>query len=129
MKECNSCAKCCIKYSNGRLSATSFEIEYWEVFRPDIAEYVRDGKIWFDPKSGEDIELCPWLRVTSDESSEHFTANCAIYHDRPDDCKIYPVNLAEMVKDGCEMIEEKDLEDLNKAQKMLDKIMADSRPE
>ncbi|HHJ18661.1 MAG TPA: YkgJ family cysteine cluster protein, partial [Gammaproteobacteria bacterium] len=28
MKECNQCGKCCIKYSDGGLSASSSEIEF-----------------------------------------------------------------------------------------------------
>ena len=53
---------------------------------------------------------------------------CRIYHDRPEDCKHYPVSIAEMVRDGCGMIEVRDLDAPKKAQLMLDRIMADSRP-
>lgn len=133
MKPCNSCGKCCIKYSNGDLSATPFEIEYWEIFRPNIAEYVDDGKIWIDPKTGKNIALCPWLTVVSgnisDKGGDQLRVSCDIYHDRPDDCRIYPVTITEMIKDGCEMIESKDIKDPVKAQKALDILMADSRPE
>jgi Fe-S-cluster containining protein len=53
---------------------------------------------------------------------------CRIYHDRPDDCKHYPVNIEQMVMDECEMLEVRDLADSNQAQSTLDKIMSDSRP-
>jgi hypothetical protein len=33
-----------------------------------------------------------------------------------------------MVRDGCEMLERRDLADLKRAQKKLDEIMIDSRP-
>ena len=126
MKTCNSCGKCCIKYSNGALSASEAEIELWEVFNPDIAQYVRDGEIWADPSSGKLFELCPFLRKTTDvKSVEKYT--CDIYFDRPDDCKYYPSNVREMIADECEMIEESDLLDLKKAQTKLDVIMIDSR--
>jgi Fe-S-cluster containining protein len=124
MKSCNSCGKCCTKYSNGRLSASADEIEYWEVFRPDIARYVRDGRIWFDPDSGEEITLCPFLN----KKSENFYT-CDIYHDRPEDCRFYPVTIAEMIRDECEMLDAKDLIKPDLAQKALDILMADSRPE
>jgi len=123
MKACNSCGKCCTKYSNGKLSATAVEIEYWEIFRPDIARYVRDGKIWFDPDSGEEITLCPFLRK---QSESFFT--CDIYHDRPEDCQFYPVTISEMIRDECEMLEKKDLTNSDRAQKALDTLMVDSRP-
>ncbi|NRA60195.1 MAG: YkgJ family cysteine cluster protein [Psychrobium sp.] len=126
MKSCNSCGKCCIKYSNGALSASQAEIEMWELFNPDIAEYVRDGEIWADPGTGKLFELCPFLRkTTSTKSVVQYT--CDIYYDRPDDCKYYPSNVQEMINDECEMIEAIDLVNLKKSQKALDIIMIDSR--
>ena len=95
MKECNQCGKCCIKYSNGMLSASASEIDYWENYRPDIYRFVKDGNIWFDPDSGEPITLCPWLRKAPD-SNKYF---CDIYLDRPNDCHYYPVTIDEMVID------------------------------
>jgi Fe-S-cluster containining protein len=127
VKECNSCGKCCIKYSNGALSASKQEIELWEVFTPTIAEYVHKGKIWADPKTGKLLELCPFLRLEKAGTKAQVKYSCDIYFDRPDDCKYYPSNVAEMITDGCEMIEPSDLKDLNKAQKRLDIIMSDSR--
>ncbi len=126
MKDCNSCGKCCIKYSNGALSASKQEIELWEIFNPDIAEYVNKGEIWADPESGKLLELCPFLRRESGGGkTEKYT--CDIYFDRPDDCKYYPSNVQEMILDECEMIEPSDLKDLKKAQAKLDIIMSDSR--
>jgi len=124
IKECNSCGKCCIKYSNGQLSASTDEIEYWNVFRPDIAEYVSNGKIWSTPETGKLIELCPWLRKAPDSK----VYRCDIYYDRPEDCQFYPSTIAEMIRDECEMLEDKDITNPKKAQQALDKIMADSRP-
>jgi Fe-S-cluster containining protein len=124
MKECNQCGKCCTKYSNGGLSASANEIEYWDNFRPDIYRYVSDGKIWVNPDTGKQIELCPWLRKLPDQNKY----TCNIYYDRPDDCKYYPVTIEQMVKDECEMLEPQDLLKLKQAQKTLDKLMADSRP-
>ncbi|MBV1905167.1 MAG: YkgJ family cysteine cluster protein [Pseudomonadales bacterium] len=124
MKECNSCGKCCTVYGSGGLSATQSEIQYWEVFRPDIARYVRGDHIWMNPSDGQQLERCPWL-------SKHPTADkylCAIYYDRPDDCKHYPVTIEQMIEDECEMLEVRDLHNLRKAQKDLDKLMIDSRP-
>ena len=124
MKDCNQCGKCCIKYSNGGLTASKSEMELWEVFRPHISEYVRDGKLWMDPATGEQITLCPWLR--KEPNKEIYT--CDIYFDRPEDCRHYPTSIEEMVNDECEMIEVLDLKNPKKAQITLDKLMADSRP-
>ena len=124
MKDCSQCGKCCVKYSNGGLSASTSEIELWEIFKPDIYQYVRDGKIWVDPQTGEQIERCPWLRKTLNQ--EIYT--CDIYYDRPDDCKHYPVTIEQMVKDECEMLEANDRAKPKQAQITLDKLMVDSRP-
>ena len=124
MKDCNQCGKCCINYSDGGLYASASEIEYWEIFRPDIYRYVSKGKIWVSPSTGKQMVRCPWLRQLPNQ--DKYT--CDIYYDRPDDCKQYPVAIDQMVKDGCEMLEVQDLAKPKQAQKSLDKLMADSRP-
>jgi Fe-S-cluster containining protein len=124
MKECNQCGKCCIHYSDGGLSVTDDEISFWEACRPEIAEYVKKGEIWFDPSTGERLTICPFLK--QDDTSKKY--GCSIYFDRPDDCKHYPVTVTQMVQDDCEMIEPEDLKDTKKAQITLDNIMIDSRP-
>ena len=75
-----------------------------------------------DPDTGKQIELCPWLRKAPKQNKY----TCEIYFDRPDDCRFYPSTLDEMVADGCEMIEEKDLVNPKQGQKALDNIMQDS---
>ena len=124
MKECNSCGKCCTKYSDGGLSASASEIEYWDSHRPDIYRYVSGGNIWMSPDTGKQIKLCPWLKKIPDQNKYM----CEIYYDRPDDCKVYPVTIDQMVMDECEMLEEKDLANPKQAQKTLNELMADSRP-
>jgi len=118
MKACNSCGKCCVKYSDGRLSASEEDIALWESLRPDIAEFVSEGKIWFDPKTGEPIRRCPWL-VDDPKSGRYL---CNIYFDRPEDCRVYPSSLTEMINDDCEMLENGDLDDLDRAQSQLNKF-------
>lgn len=124
MKDCNQCGKCCIKYSNGGLSATTQEIEMWELFNPTIIEYVQNGEIWADPTTGKLLQRCPWLR----KSPHQALYTCDIYHDRPDDCRLYPTSINEMINDDCEMIEVQDIKNPNKAQKQLDQLMVASRP-
>lgn len=122
MRNCNQCGKCCINYSDGGLSATKDEIEFWEIFRPEIYRFVQAGKIWMDPATGKQLSLCPWLKKSLDNKY-----NCEIYHDRPEDCKQYPITVSQMVQDECEMLESKDLKDAKRAQVTLDKLMFASR--
>ncbi|HHX8512483.1 TPA: YkgJ family cysteine cluster protein [Vibrio diabolicus] len=129
MKDCNQCGKCCIKYGDGDLTATQEEINLWELFNPDIFEYVKDGKIWFDPETKEQLHRCPFLEIApKTKAGEKDKYTCSIYLDRPEDCRHYPSLIDEMVRDECEMIEVVDLENLKKAQKQLDKLMSSSRP-
>ena len=129
MKDCNQCGKCCIKYGDGDLSATQEEIDLWEIFNPEIFEFVKHNEIWFDPQSGLRLTRCPFLDIAPKASpSEKDKYTCSIYLDRPEDCRHYPSLIAEMVRDGCEMIEITDLAKPKKAQVKLDLLMQDSRP-
>ncbi|MEH6712471.1 zinc/iron-chelating domain-containing protein [Paraglaciecola polaris] len=132
MKECTQCGKCCTKYSDGGLSASDEEIDMWQLFRPDIAEYVKNGLIWMDPQSKKQLTLCPFLRKIPVPATDTHAAKeiytCDIYYDRPDDCKYYPVTIKQMLNDECEMLEDADLKDPQKAQQSLDLLMEDSRP-
>ena len=116
MKACNSCGKCCIKYSNGGLSASQADIDLWASLRPTLSSYVRDGKIWMDPDSGKQLELCPWLRKEPNQSEYR----CAIYFDRPEDCRVYPATVDDMIKDECEMLEDQDLKDLKRTRTLFE---------
>ena len=123
MKACNQCGKCCINYSDGGLSASREEINWWETFRPNISKYVAEGKIWMDPDTGQQLKRCPWLSELPEKKY-----SCSIYHDRPEDCRHYPVEISQMLQDDCEMLELRDITDHREAQKKLDKIMSASRP-
>lgn len=107
-----------MKYSNGGLNPSSTDLETWENLRPDIHKYVHKGKIWADPKTHAQLELCPWLR----QEAPNAAYTCAIYYDRPEDCRLYPATVSDMIKDGCEMLESKDRANLKLAQIELDRL-------
>jgi len=123
VKDCNQCGKCCVIYADGGLSASDKEIDAWEANRPDIFRYVSDGEIWVDPKTGQQLRYCPWLKKLPDKAKY----TCSIYDDRPNDCRFYPANIDEMLRDECEMLEPRDLANPDLAQKTLDDLMAESR--
>ncbi len=124
MKDCNQCGKCCTNYGGSGLSASASEIDWWETNRPEIARYVRDGEIWISPVTGKRTERCPWLQKLPNLNKY----SCRIYHDRPEDCRVYPVEIEQMITDDCEMLEARDLTNPIRAQSKLDNLMADSRP-
>lgn len=118
MKPCNACGKCCVKYGDGQLSASQEDIDLWGSMRPDVASYSKNGEIWFSPETGERLTVCPWLKKV--ENTRFF--HCEIYLDRPEDCRIYPATVTDMIKDDCEMLEEGDLGNLKQANITLSQI-------
>jgi len=100
------------------------EIDWWEDHRPEIFDYTSGGKIWISPTTGKQMLRCPWLRKLPGQKKYI----CRIYFDRPEDCRHYPVDIDQMVRDECEMLEPRDLANPKKAQRDLDILMSDSRP-
>lgn len=129
MKECNQCGKCCIKYGASDLAVTQEELELWEIFNPDIFKFVKNNQIWFDPESGLSLQECPFLEIEpKKKNTDPNKYTCSIYLDRPEDCRLYPSRVDEMIRDECQMIEISDLNNPQKAQIKLDLLMEDSRP-
>ncbi len=122
MKKCTQCGKCCINYSEGGLTASDDELEFWRSYRPHIHQYVKNDALWFDPQTGQPLSVCPFLKKSGQLYS------CDIYEDRPEDCRFYPVTIDQMVRDECEMLEHSDLLNVKRAQIKLDILMEDSRP-
>ncbi|MBU2870582.1 YkgJ family cysteine cluster protein [Colwellia sp. E2M01] len=121
MKDCNQCGKCCIKYGGGDLAASQEEIDLWEIFNPEIFDYVKKNEIWFDPKTGAKLSRCPFLEVTTENAPTAVNIyTCSIYINRPEDCRVYPSLITEMIKDDCEMIEITDLNNLDQAQTLIE---------
>ncbi|PHS16306.1 MAG: zinc/iron-chelating domain-containing protein [Kangiella sp.] len=128
MKDCNQCGKCCIKYGGGDLSASKEEIDQWEIFQPNLFQYVKNYEIWFDPETGSKFERCPFLEIVAKtDVLAPIKYTCSIYLNRPEDCRHYPSLISEMIKDECEMIGIKDIAKPKQAKMMLDLLMKDSR--
>ena len=57
MRDCNQCGKCCTHYSDGGLSASESEIDWWETNRPEIFSYVSGGEIWIYTLNNSPIDI------------------------------------------------------------------------
>lgn len=125
MKDCNQCGKCCIKYGGSDLAITDREIDQWEQHNPEIFKYVKDNEIWFDPESGVRLDTCPFLIKQPATNHPITKYTCSIYLHRPDDCRQYPTLINEMIRDGCEMIEERDLLYPGDAQRKLELLKSE----
>ena len=110
MRPCTQCGKCCLKYSAGAGlgSATECDVELWELEAPEILAYTDFmlHDLWISPVTGEEMNRCPWLRKFPRKEKY----KCRIYKYRPEACQGYPVSIDQMIRDGCEMLEQGDLE-------------------
>ncbi len=108
MKPCNLCGKCC-KYGEGSGlgSASRSDVIRWQKHRPDILEYAPPPihELWISPVTGEETRRCPWLRKLPKQNS--FV--CRIHEFKPDVCRNYPLDIAQMIADKCEMLEPGDM--------------------
>jgi Fe-S-cluster containining protein len=106
MRPCTQCGKCCEKYGagSGLGSATEADLERLD-YRPDVLRYISLGDLWISPVTGEETRRCPWLRKLPNQDK----FKCRIHDVRPDVCRNYPVDVEQMIRDGCEMLEEADL--------------------
>lgn len=124
MIQCNQCGKCCLKYGGGRLGSVSqSEMDCWEANRPEVLDYVVHSDMWVSPRTGEELARCPWLRKLPNREKY----KCRIHEVHPEACNGYPVNIQQMIDDGCEMIEEDDLlKPRNELERDLDKLRNES---
>ena len=108
MQDCNQCGKCCLKYKGGAWlgSATDQDRLFWQVFRPDILEYLgHENELWVSPVTGLKMRRCPWLRKLPRQDKY----NCRIHRFRPEVCRNFPIDVEQMIQMDCEMLEEGDL--------------------
>jgi len=53
--------------------------------------------IWVNPKTGEDVRRCPWLRKV--RGSDRYV--CRIHDLKPEHCRKYPKSRRHAVETGC----------------------------
>ena len=87
--------------------ATEEDIHLWEENgREDILKWVDpisigDGHyvydIWINPKTGDDVDRCPWLRKLPNQNKYI----CRIHDVKPNHCRNYPRSKEHAEKTGC----------------------------
>jgi Fe-S-cluster containining protein len=86
--------------------ASETDVRRWEeAGRYDILEWVASiavGEsyiydIWINPKTGEDVPRCPWLRKV--RGADRYV--CRIHDLKPDHCRRYPQSREHAAKTGC----------------------------
>ena len=105
---CKQCGNCCINLHDAyQHSVDQSDIDMWEDnFRDDILEWVHPIElgggeciydIWVNPKTGDDVARCPWLRKLPGKEKY----KCKIHDVKPRVCREYPKSKQHANKTGC----------------------------
>lgn len=100
---CKQCGNCCLNLDGYYTCATKNDIRMWEENgRNDILRWVDkvgDGiyDIWINPRTGDDVSRCPWLR----KLPQHEKYICRIHDMKPEVCKDYPISKNHAEVTGC----------------------------
>jgi len=105
--QCRQCGQCCLNLGDAFATcATEADVARWAAAgREDILAWVEvvaigDGRVydlWINPKTGEDVERCPWLRKI--RGTERYM--CRIHDLKPDHCRRYPQSREHAAETGC----------------------------
>lgn len=106
--KCIQCGNCCLNLSDAfQTSVSGEDIALWRVKgRFDILDWVDpipvgDGNyvydIWINPKTGDDVFRCPWLRKLPKQDKYI----CRIHDVKPEHCRNYPRSKKHAEETGC----------------------------
>lgn len=104
---CKQCGNCCLNLDAHSTSVGEDDIRQWEkAGRADILEwvyYLPIGEdtfiydIWFSPRTGEEVDRCPWLRKLPKKDKYV----CRIHNLKPRLCREYPKSRRHAERTGC----------------------------
>ena len=106
--KCRQCGHCCLNLTGAfEACASEDDILLWEAHgREDILEWVdviplgedhRVYDIWVNPRTGEDVTRCPWLRKLPRQNKYI----CRIHEVKPEHCLEYPLSRDHAERTGC----------------------------
>jgi uncharacterized protein len=103
---CKRCGNCCINLNAFSTCVSEEDIGHWEeAGRSDILEWVFFMQIgdsfvydiWFNPKTGDEVQRCPWLRKLPKKNKYI----CRIHNLKPRLCREYPKSREHAERTGC----------------------------
>ena len=97
---CKQCGHCCIDITGAYCTCVCEEDrERWEEEeeRWDILDYIIAGDLWINPRTGEDISRCPWIRKLPNKDKYI----CRIHDTKPKHCRDYPLSKKHALRTGC----------------------------
>ena len=104
--KCKQCGNCCLNLNAFYSCASEADVKRWEeTGRYDILEWDDpvdfgdhwEHDIWINPRTGDDVSRCPWLRKLPGKDKYV----CRIHDVKPDLCRNYPLSREHAAKTGC----------------------------
>ncbi len=106
--KCKQCGNCCLNLNDAfQTSVLKEDIELWKrEGRDDILDWVMPIEIgerkyvydiWLNPKTGDDVQRCPWLRKLPNKNKYQ----CRINDVKPKHCQDYPISKKHASETGC----------------------------
>ena len=111
--KCVQCGHCCLDLSDAyQTSVPESDVKRWKrEQRFDILEWVGTlggvGEIWINPKTGEYVNRCPWLRKLPKQNKYI----CRIHETKPEKCRKFPKSKRHALDYGCKGIPAEDFAD------------------
>jgi Fe-S-cluster containining protein len=113
--ECKRCGNCCMNLTGAfQACASEADVRRWEeAGRDDILNWVDPiavgdtcvYDIWVNPRTGDDVARCPWLRKV--RGADKYT--CRIHDLKPDHCRRYPLSRKHAEETGCRGFSDEEL--------------------
>ena len=101
--KCVQCGHCCLDLSDAyQTSVPESDIKRWKrEQRFDILEWVGPfegmDEIWINPKTGEYVNRCPWLRKLPGQNKYI----CRIHETKPEHCRNFPKSKRHALDNDC----------------------------
>ena len=101
--KCVQCGHCCLDLPDAyQTSALDSDIRRWKrENRTDILERIDTfgglNDIWINPKTGELVSRCPWLRKLPKKNK----FICRIHETKPEHCRNFPKSKRHALDNGC----------------------------
>ncbi len=98
--KCKQCGNCCLNLSGAcSRDADEEDMTRWEEEgRVDILKYIYYYELWYSPRTGEELDRCPWLRKLPQKNKYI----CRIHDTKPTHCKQYPKSKKHALSTDCE---------------------------
>lgn len=104
---CRQCGHCCLNLHDAIATcAAEADVRRWKAAgRNDILAWIDPIAVgnecvydlWVNPKTGEDVRRCPWLRKVTGQDRYL----CRIHEFKPEHCREYPKSRRHADETGC----------------------------